>query len=463
MIQNFRTQLILKSIAIIFLFLGSLECFLRVGGWATLFIQKAQNEIKLKSENEYRVMCVGESLTYDGGENSYPEQLERLLNENNPSPPFKVINKGVPGQRSGHIVKYMGEWLDEFHPRMVVVMMGMNDFYAWKAVDQKSRSAQFTPFWEDLRIFKLTRGLQKKIKENLHPSSHSALTLVPQFKTAEPGLSPWREPAAQPPAAADNINTPKMENYKLYLMLRTALIYSEKDQFPQAEKLLKQFVEENYEETFTNRSYMELGRIYKRQERYKPFIEVLRYFLKKNILDVYSQNEVLDLCKKPDRTPYALSLLYELKEKYPQKEPVLTMLSNCYESQGDLKQASYFAQKARDLRLAGVNPSLKKYYLELAGILKKRHVKGVFVQYPLLDIASLKNMFVESKNAEDIIFVDNERSFREAITKGKYEDYFKDKAGGLFGHATTEGYHLLAQNVADSILGDVKKKSSLKF
>ncbi|MBI3486144.1 hypothetical protein HY025_04365 [Candidatus Daviesbacteria bacterium] len=44
---------------------------------------------------------------------------------------------------------------------------------------------------------------------------------------------------------------------------------------------------------------------------------------------------------------------------------------------------------------------------------------------------SLKNLI----GTDNVIFVDNEKNFTEALKEGKYDDYFIDKFGGDFGHA----------------------------
>lgn len=73
------------------------------------------------------------------------------------------------------------------------------------------------------------------------------------------------------------------------------------------------------------------------------------------------------------------------------------------------------------------------------------------MQYPTLNLDKLKEFFSED---EDIIFVDNRPNFREA--KGdKYNEYFNDKFGITFGHATKKGNRLIAENVADVILEEL--------
>ena len=67
-------------------------------------------------------------------------------------------------------------------------------------------------------------------------------------------------------------------------------------------------------------------------------------------------------------------------------------------------------------------------------------------------IAPLKKIFKEDEN---IIFVDNERLFKDAVRKDGYNAYFQDMFGGDFGHCTQKGNRLLAQNIANVILKEI--------
>jgi hypothetical protein len=71
-------------------------------------------------------------------------------------------------------------------------------------------------------------------------------------------------------------------------------------------------------------------------------------------------------------------------------------------------------------------------------------------------IESLKKIF--QGNDKGIIFVDNEKIFKDAVARNGYRDYFRDIFGGEFGHCTEKGNRLLAENIADAILREAFKK-----
>jgi len=70
------------------------------------------------------------------------------------------------------------------------------------------------------------------------------------------------------------------------------------------------------------------------------------------------------------------------------------------------------------------------------------------------DLNQLQDMFVDS---DGVIFVDNERVFKDAVAKEGYEEYFYDYAAVTknSGHGTDKGNRLLADNIADTILKNI--------
>ena len=87
-----------------FVYLILLEMGLRVGGFIFSSLQEYRNISSIKKKSEYRIMCLGESTTAIGGEDSYPSQLEEILNERNIGIRFSVINKGIPGANTTAIL-----------------------------------------------------------------------------------------------------------------------------------------------------------------------------------------------------------------------------------------------------------------------------------------------------------------------------------------------------------------------
>ena len=100
-------------------------------------------------------------------------------------------------------------------------------------------------------------------------------------------------------------------------------------------------------------------------------------------------------------------------------------------------------------------PDTKKNYEKIYHLTQKENISLIAMQYPMRDVSQLKKMLTSFK---DIIFVDNEINFKNAVTQNGYDKYFTDMFAGDFGHATAEGNRLLAENVAQTILKEVFRK-----
>ena len=170
-----------------------------------------------------------------------------------------------------------------------------------------------------------------------------------------------------------------------------------------------------------------------------------------------------------DNWPYsALGWHYLEREMYPQAEEAFKEalginpadLSACMDlgflrqAEGKYAQAREYFIKAGSLLEESRSKTFKNYRALKEGILKRR-IRLVCLQYPLRNLEDLKRML---DPGDDIIFVDNEAIFREALKSGSFEDYFVDRFGGDFGHCTAKGNELLAKNVAETILRHIDDK-----
>ena len=61
---------------------------------------------------------------------------------------------------------------------------------------------------------------------------------------------------------------------------------------------------------------------------------------------------------------------------------------------------------------------------------------------------------------ENIIFVDNEISFKNMVKEKGYAHCFTDMFGGDFGHCTPEGNKLLAENIMRAVTENIFKEST---
>ena len=103
-------------------------------------------------------------------------------------------------------------------------------------------------------------------------------------------------------------------------------------------------------------------------------------------------------------------------------------------------------------RLEFYVPVTVNNHRKLKEVLDRKGIRLICVQYPMRNVEQLKKIFGKD---EDVIFVDNESVFKEAVKRSGYKEYFKDMFAGDFGHCTQKGNRLLAQNIAHVILKEV--------
>lgn len=121
------------------------------------------------------ILTVGDSVTFGiGAPNgfSYPAQLEKMLNQSNDGTCFSVINRGRPGQNSSQILTMLEDWLRQFHPDIVTILIGAQNqvnYFGFQAyLDSKemqpSRWIKLHEYFDHLKVYKFIRYLLIDLK-----------------------------------------------------------------------------------------------------------------------------------------------------------------------------------------------------------------------------------------------------------------------------------------------------------
>ena len=133
----------------------------------------------------------------------------------------------------------------------------------------------------------------------------------------------------------------------------------------------------------------------------------------------------------------------------PSNDRALGIVERINNARGGGQDPTEYREKAKVRRGRFYNEMTYNNYQKLTRILAEKEIQLISVQYPVRDVDSLK-MILES--AKGIIFVDNEKVFKDALKNSSYDEYFTDLFAGDFGHCTEKGNKLLASNVARVIL-----------
>lgn len=428
------------------------ECTLRISGFIYLFAQELLNKPSGNRPGlrQYRILCLGESTTACEGDTAYPRQLEGILNQKIPGTQFKVINKGVPGINTSGILGELEDNLRKYRPNMVIAMMGINDDIALMGgISPSGGSILVKTVIKNLRIYKLARLILVRLREryflgNLYLERGRGYQDQGRYLEAE---------GMYKKSIALNSNNPvpyvdlawcyndagkileaeetfkkaiaiKPKDYSLYTEL--GLFYQDHKRYPEAEAVLTKALEVS---AGNDALYINLGWCYGEQGKY---LQAEKAFAK--AIEIRPQAKI-------GYTELA-QYYYTDKDRYPQTEETR------------VKVEAYF-DKVR--RLTGhYSEGTRRNYNQLRDALSRKGIKLVCMQYALRGLKPLRDMF---DSTDEIIFVDNEAVFKEALKKGRYEDYFIDRFAGDFGHCTPEGNRIVANNAADVLWKEYFSKS----
>jgi hypothetical protein len=145
------------------------------------------------SPDAITILCVGDSHTYGAplpDEESYPSQLQVLLDERYPEWEFNVVNLGFPGVNSAFIASRLESQIQQVRPHLVMVSGGSNNI--WNSIE--------TEAWEtDTRWDAVKRMLLRVKLFRLAAITWSTQTEY-HFRPAEEGKSRWyhEDPEGEP-------------------------------------------------------------------------------------------------------------------------------------------------------------------------------------------------------------------------------------------------------------------------
>lgn len=445
-----------------------LEIGLRLSGVMIVSIREYRNKRSLKESGAYRIVCLGESVTADGGSYAWPVQLEKVLNGRATGMRFRVINGGVEGCDSDFILSHLEENLKRYAPNMVIVMMGINDggvMQYYKDIPEAN-----SIIFKEIKAYRFLRTLWMHILNKTKINEPQGSQAMPIDNTKSFLAGP------QDPYGAVSVTD----------LLETVRIYKSKKQFEDAEKTLKKAMEITPGEVT---SYIYLGSYYIDAERYQEADLVLKKALTIAPRDPLLLITLARYYWQQERYGEAEEILKKTIEIYPTEKMAYSALAYCYRMEGksaemealckmvlgsDLKKdfsyglaatlcrqlgkgrdAEEFYRQANLSRTKQYNPSTRDNYRKLEGMVKASGAQLVCMQYPLRSVESLKKLF---DSGEGIIFVDNEKVFRGVLKLTQYAELFIDSFGGDFGHGTPRGNRLIAENVANIITKEVVKQ-----
>ena len=443
---TFRAKIALVSFGI-FLFFVLLEIGLRLGGFLLLSVQEYRNMQSIKQKGAYRILCLGESTT----QGQYPPFLEQALNQRNIGVRFSVVDKGSTGTNTRIILSQVKSYLNEYHPDMVVTMMGINDEGGHLPLEAGTTSRGMF-FFRSLRTYKLSELLWLHILVKAKEMGFYRTNEGSGFSRQLSGIESIETPIEL--ISTEDAFKKALErdsaNYNLYVEL--GKFYRLQGRSLNSEQMLKKALELNPK---NDHAYIELGRLYLDQDKYLQAQDAFKKVIKLNPENAEAYYGLGILYLDQDKYLQAQGAFKKVIDLNPKEGNAYRAILGLYEKIGEPKLAKEYARKANKLKLEYYLSTTVNNYRKLKEILDKRRISLVCVQYPLRNVEPLKKIFVQD---EGVIFVDNESVFKKALKKASYKWYFKDMFAGEFGHCTEKGNRLLAENIAQVILKEVFNK-----
>ena len=123
-------------------------------------------------------------------------------------------------------------------------------------------------------------------------------------------------------------------------------------------------------------------------------------------------------------------------------------LAGRFRKANETEMADMFLGLYEQQRISHMDQALAESFKEIYSIAKRHDVQLMVMQYPTMDVSELYPYFPDS----DVVFISNEEPFRTLLLNTSYEELFKDRQGGFFGHSTELGHRMIAENVAQAIV-----------
>ncbi|MEI6632909.1 MAG: tetratricopeptide repeat protein [Chlamydiota bacterium] len=457
-----------------------LEIGLRAAGFVFLSLQEHWNKISIVKRGEFRILCLGESTTAMGGAKSYPAQLEEILNSSNLRKKISVINKGMICVQTSYILDQLGTNLRSYNPDMVIAMMGINDGGDLLSFDDifigKSK-----PFLSNFRTYKLARllwdGIHSRAKELIprddtscvrrgralrrerryYQAEHAfarALELNPRNIDAYLELGYLHQEMGKPDRAIEYFEKAvALMPVDDEALVTLGCLYRDKGRHAAAQKILKKVIARNPRNTS---ALINLGISYTWTKRFPEAEEAFKKAVAIAPSDPSGYRN-LGYCyqvqNKLSQAEDSFNTVLALDPKNPWIKQALQIISR---EKGHAASPPSMKEKVGgDNSRGNQYPlSVRNTYLALKHALDKQGSILVCMQYPLRNITPLKAIFQTEKN---VIFVDNEKSFKNAVAREGYKEYFTDIFAGDFGHCTPKGNRLIAENIKNVLLREYFK------
>lgn len=377
-----------KIVFIILAWILVIEGTLHLTSLGVRYWMMPKTKANLSTHSQIKILCIGESTTVWGGEDAYPGFLQRKL-KSRFGDKYQVINKGLPGANTHKVLSELPRYLDDVQPQIVVVMTGINDY--WATIDKDAplwqRSLEFMSRY--LMLAKLTRNILVNIE-------YGKKTDIEMSKAADCGG----------------------HNSEIGKFVKEAELIKKSGDIKKTVEYLEQKIS-----LLTPNGDCSIG-----DPLYWMLISLQEHELNNKELALQTVEKVLSSYMVP----------YKRSEFLVKRNLLRSNLGMSSNKIPDIRAENYWE-----------NSTYKVNIQQIIAQMQSRSIPVIMMQYPRLSVGPLKDILLDHRG---VTFVENKIKFEEALKTMKSEDLFYDHFAGIFGHFKPVGAELVADEVLSAIL-----------
>ncbi len=456
-----RSRIVVFVVGIV-LCLLLLEVSLRVVGavYSRLSEPDSSREV-----SDTTILCLGDSVTFGLGAKrgfSYPDQLQKMLDQSDPQKQYRVINRGWPGQNSAQLLLRVEGYLREFRPQIVTLLTGarnQDNFFGFRQFLEKSGDGRrgfllrLHDSLDTIRLYKFTRLLFRDLTTGGNRQSPVAHKL-PEI---QPGKYPsevrrgWAEDRPAKGEALedcfeaekfkemgqydkalefiqDAVNREEVQGSCYYL---AGSMYLEKKQYPEAVDWFQKGI---HHDPLLFGNYDGIGLALSDQGKMEDAITWFQKGFTKARYESLYGHCYIGISKAFRKSGDTLSAIrffkHEVRRPSPLDDSYLNRLA-----------ADYLLLFQKRRSTADVLRWIQSDIGQLLDLLKKYDIKIVFQNYPYEP--DIDAIYQKIGSGSDVIFVDHQETFSQYTENGvlSREFFVPD------GHPNAAGYHLMAKNL----------------
>lgn len=421
------------------------------------------------SETPLEVVFVGESTTFLGKDKSYPSLTMAML-EKARGRPLAWKNLAISGTSTSVLLSRVREQLAKEVPRVLVVMMGVNDtqneeLKQWQrlgplAPDPKNPWPLFDFYQaqgEPLAALKWVGPMPRELKRSqklcqLFAHYHwpdkarfycfEGAKLFPQEAAFFYRTLMWMlveaGNASESRAFIEEAWTkfPHEDSWGIAL----SWVEAEERHFNLALEALESAKKKAAP---TSLWFESLAGLYADFNQYTEAITVLleaqkirpgNFFIESKLFALYAQSAQREL---------AFNQLRSMKKNLPQYQVSFDWMEQIF-----LQDSPQFKNDLDPLwELTG--PMTKENWKKLVQLVRQSGAQLVIMGYPFQNLAPLQNFLREA--GESALFLENRDNFLGALKTQSYADLFIDNFAGFFGHFTQRSHQLIATSLTNTL------------